>query len=320
MMIMIIISIILTLISIFCLYYALKYYHQGHKYNNHIDKLNKQLELQCNYYQEKYKKAKEDCIYAEDKLQWIKDNIDSTLKAQEDLSQSAFENYCVILEQSYDTKEQEYNDKINQLNKSYENFQQQINQSIDEAKKDLDVIQATRTAAINAQLKEKEIKEQLAFYCLSIKETDLDDIKILERMKNQLHNPRILSMLIWSTYFQKPMTTLCNNILGTETKCGIYKITNQNNDMCYIGQSVDIARRWKDHAKCGLGIDTPQNNKLYQAMIQDGLWNFSFEILEECSQTQLNEKEKYYIQLYQSYEYGYNSNAGIKNKGDNKNG
>jgi group I intron endonuclease len=81
--------------------------------------------------------------------------------------------------------------------------------------------------------------------------------------------------------------------------------------MCYIGQAVDLARRWKDHAKCGLGIDTPASNKLYKAMIEDGLWNFSFEILEECPSAQLNEKEKYYIQLYKSYEFGYNSNKGI---------
>ena len=129
-------------------------------------------------------------------------------------------------------------------------------------------------------------------------------------MKSQLHNPRILNMLIWSTYFQKPMTNLCNNIVGTEIKCGIYKITNQLNDMCYIGQSVNISDRWKQHAKCGLGIDTPQSNKLYQAMIENGLWNFSFEILEECSREELNNKEKYYIQLYQSKEYGYNAQKG----------
>jgi len=60
-----------------------------------------------------------------------------------------------------------------------------------------------------------------------------------------------------------------------------------------------------------LGIDTPASNKLYKAMIEDGLWNFSFEILEECPTAQLNEKEKYYIQLYKSYDYGFNNNRGI---------
>jgi hypothetical protein len=46
-------------------------------------------------------------------------------------------------------------------------------------------------------------------------------------------------------------------------------------------------------------------------MIEDGLENFSFEVLEECSRTELNEKEKFYIELYQSDKFGYNSNSGI---------
>lgn len=66
--------------------------------------------------------------------------------------------------------------------------------------------------------------------------------------------------------------------------------------------------RWKDHAKCGLGIDTPAANKLYKAMQEDGIWNFSWELLEECSENKLNEKERFYIELYDSYNFGYNSN------------
>ena len=130
-----------------------------------------------------------------------------------------------------------------------------------------------------------------------------------------MHNPRILSMLIWQTFFQKNMTSLCNNVLGTKTVTGIYKITNLNNNMCYIGQAVDIASRWKEHAKCGLGIDTPAGNKLYAAMKSDGIWNFSWELLEKCDRVDLDEKEKYYISLYQSYEFGYNSNKGNSKKG-----
>ena len=307
-----ILSIILILFSLFCLLYSLKYYRQGHQYNEKIDKLNKELEIQYNYYKTNYQIIKTQCVEAQEQLDLIQNNIESNIRSQENLSQVAFENYCSILEQQYKEYEEEYNMYKDRLETSYSNRQLELMQEIDGIQKDLDQIKATRAATLQAQLKEKEIKEKRSFYCLTIKQNDLDDIEILEKMKNQLHNPRILSMLIWSTYFQKPMTALCNNVIGIEIKSGIYKITNQLNDFCYIGQSVDIARRWKDHAKCGLGIDTPQNNKLYQAMIQDGLWNFSFEILEECPQAQLNEKERYYIQLYQSYEYGYNSNAGIK--------
>ena len=45
--------------------------------------------------------------------------------------------------------------------------------------------------------------------------------------------------------------------------------------------------------KCGIGIDTPSTNKFYQAMMQDGVENFKFEILEECKKEELNEREKY---------------------------
>ena len=119
-------------------------------------------------------------------------------------------------------------------------------------------------------------------------------------------------MLIWSTYYQKPMTALCNRVLGTKTVTGIYKITNQINDMCYVGQSTDISRRWKDHAKCGLGIDSAAGNKLYQAMQEYGLHNFSFELLEECSREDLNEKEKSFIEIYNSKNFGYNITKGNK--------
>ena len=46
-------------------------------------------------------------------------------------------------------------------------------------------------------------------------------------------------------------------------------------------------------------------------MKEDGIWNFSWELLEKCPSADLNSKEKYYINLYKSYEYGFNSNAGI---------
>ena len=82
--------------------------------------------------------------------------------------------------------------------------------------------------------------------------------------------------------------------------------------MCYIGQSVDIATRWKDHAKCGLGIDTPQGNKLYAAMIEEGLWNFTFELLEKCTRAELDEKERKYIEIYDAATYGYNILKGNK--------
>lgn len=248
----------------------------------------------------------------------IKERLDEQSKVNENLARmkstiyEAFCEYANNLEAHYHSSEAEYDELIEDLETAYDERQDELAAMLDVERAELAKISNTRAAAIQAQLKEKEIKEQSSFYCLNISKLDLDDIEVLERIKPKLHQPRILSMLIWSTYYQKPMTALCNNILGKDTICGIYKITNQADNMCYIGQSVDIAKRWKDHAKCGLGIDTPASNKLYKAMQEDGLHNFSWELLQACDRAELDEKEKYYIELYQAKEFGYNSTAGNK--------
>lgn len=232
------------------------------------------------------------------------------IASQKEVSSKAFENYCDVLDIKYKEIDIEYQLLEENLVNSYSSKQSELLAKLAQEEDRLDKIRSTRAAAIEAQRKEKEIKEKLSFYCLQISEADKEDIRILENIKSRLNKPRVLSMLIWSTFYQKQMTSLCNNILGTTTVCGIYKITNQSNDMCYIGQSVDTSTRWKNHAKAGLGIDTPAGNKLYKAMQEEGIDNFSWEIIEVCSPQDLNTKEKYYIELYQSYNYGYNSNKG----------
>lgn len=90
--------------------------------------------------------------------------------------------------------------------------------------------------------------------------------------------------------------------------CGIYKITNQLNNKIYIGQSIDIGRRWSEHKSRAFETNTNCYYKpLYCAIRKYGLKNFNFEIIEECSPENLNEREKYYIIKFDSQvPYGYN--------------
>ena len=225
---------------------------------------------------------------------------------------TAFEQYVAALEQAYNQKEKEFENNIQLLDNSYAIAQKSWIDKQTEVLSDLDRIKNTRAAAIEAQLKEQEIKAQKEYYSINISALELNDVKILRDIEYKLNNPRVLRMLIWQNFFREPMNQLCNNIIGVKIKSGIYKITNQLTNMCYIGQAVDVATRWKDHAKCGLGIDTPQGNKLYAAMIDEGLYNFSWELLESCDRTLLDEKEKYYIGIYQSKDFGYNTTKGNK--------
>ena len=45
-------------------------------------------------------------------------------------------------------------------------------------------------------------------------------------------------------------------------------------------------------------------------MKEDGIWNFSWELIEQCDKSLLDEKEKFYIELYQSKNFGYNTMKG----------
>ena len=90
--------------------------------------------------------------------------------------------------------------------------------------------------------------------------------------------------------------------MAREKICGIYKITNLVNGKVYIGQSVDIYKRWKSHKWSSYNKNcSDYDNILHRAFRKYGEDKFSFEIIEECSEEELNEKEIYYIKEYNSY-------------------
>ena len=312
-----IIGFCMLLLSCFILWYTYKYKSNIITINNDIQDKNKELELQNFTLQEQAKRLNKDVLAEKEKLDLICEQItiaNQTLKNdydnQKELAEKAYNDYCSSLDIKRKEKEKQCDDEFQNFVLEYTAEKNVLSYELKTLQKELDTMKATRAAAIEAQNKEQAIKENKEFYMLCPNAADVDDIKRLERIKPDLHNPRILSMLIWSTFFQKPMTALCNKVLGVNQVTGIYKITNQLNDMCYIGQAVDVATRWKAHAKCGLDIDTPQGNKLYKAMKEDGIWNFSWELIEKCPKDQLDEKEKFYIELYQSKNFGYNTTKG----------
>lgn len=96
-----------------------------------------------------------------------------------------------------------------------------------------------------------------------------------------------------------------------EVKTGIYCITNKINNKKYIGQSIDIYKRWKEHKRTAFDYKNKNSNlHLYNAMRLYGIENFDFEIIEECPIEELDEKEIYYIKLFDSYNTGYNNTYG----------
>ena len=241
----------------------------------------------------------------------LNDNLTSSLQNQEQISKQAYKAYCELLDKKYEETDQEYQNAISLLQENYNSLLEENINTIHKLTEEISDLKATRQATIEAARREKLVKENSKYYCLELTDEDMADIAKLESIKKSLNKPRILSMLIWQTWFQKPLKTLSANLLGSKDVTGIYKITNILTGECYIGQAVSVRERWAEHAKCGLGIDTPAGNKLYAAMKEYGIWSFSWELLEECPRAQLNEKEAFYISMYQSDIYGLNGNKGL---------
>ena len=160
-------------------------------------------------------------------------------------------------------------------------------------------------ASVEASKRAEEIRSQSDFYKLTIPEEDLDEIKELREVEKHLRNPEPLNKVIWKCYYEKPTTDLIGRVIGSGTHTGIYKITNLDNQMCYVGQAANLAERWKQHIKRGLGADPVTKNKLYPAMKAIGVENFSFEVIEECERSKLDEREDYWQDFFKAKEFGY---------------
>jgi len=89
--------------------------------------------------------------------------------------------------------------------------------------------------------------------------------------------------------------------------CGIYKITSPTNKV-YIGQSIDIEKRWWNYKSlcCQYQI------RLYRSFLKYGIEKHKFEVISECEESKLNELEKYYVDLFQTFnsKYGLNLKDG----------
>ena len=89
---------------------------------------------------------------------------------------------------------------------------------------------------------------------------------------------------------------------------GIYKITNKINGKVYIGQSVNIFKRWSVHGN--MNRVTNKSQVISKAIHKYGIESFTFEVLELCTKELLNSREIYWVSKFNSYKVGYNATSG----------
>lgn len=102
-----------------------------------------------------------------------------------------------------------------------------------------------------------------------------------------------------------------NTMLEESSKevMGIYMITNKVNGKIYIGSSMNIRNRWRDHR------NKERNTIIHHAIKKYGEDNFLIEVLEKCGKDELINREQYY---YDKLIPEYNMIRPIENPMDNE--
>lgn len=177
------------------------------------------------------------------------------------------------------------------------------------AKSELDEFQAKRAAVNEAIRREREIEEQEDFYRISITENDIKDIEVLRSIEPRLTNREVLNKLIYEVFIKRPLMEMEKRVLKGQKIGGIYKITYIKTGEAYIGRSVDIGNRWKEHCLSSLNIGTIAHSTFHNVLAEKGLQNFTWEVLEQVDKDKQSSREKYWVDFYQTNKQ-YNSKAG----------
>ena len=226
--------------------------------------------------------------YKELEMQKARTAVHADTEANQKWAEATLSTYWDGLAQTTQEKEQELASVIAMLD-DYKKKQQAVNEAI---------------------LRQRAIDEQQDFYRVCLSQETIEDVQILQNVRQKLHFSESLNKLIYDTYVAKPVQEMVKRVLQGGAPSGIYKITRLKTGEVYIGKSVDTKRRWVEHCKTVYGAGTIAHSILHTTMQKDGIENFTFELVEEVPKEKLTEREKYWINFYSSREYGLNERNG----------
>lgn len=196
-----------------------------------------------------------------------------------------------------ETTEEAVGDYLKAINEKQKEFSYWTDQ--------MNALQENVQVALEAAKRKQEMETKQDYYRICLSDEDIAEIKRLREVLPYLRDKTPLNKVIYKVYYERPLTDMIGRVVGPGIHTGIYKITNVDNQMCYVGQAANIADRWKQHCKRGVGAEDWTQNKLYPAMYSLGVENFTFEIVEECDRSRLNEREDYWQEYFHAKDFGY---------------
>lgn len=283
-----------------------EYFLDKYKIENEITQLKKQQEIESRHLQDLHNQAEEaGRAHYEKTMELVNNNIARDIDALEAEYQQHKDEY----KQEFLDILKEMANNFTQVSFDYQKVLDELKLQHDQKVQELNDISDKISAAVESNKRALLDETDNQFYRCSISESFQKEIKHLRSIEPYLMDTRPLCKIIWESYYRNSCSALLDRLTKGEKISGIYKITNLNNNKVYIGQAVNIAERLRTHIKAGIGID-PTNSELYKDMKKIGVENFTFEILEACPPSILNDKEKFWISFYHGQDFGYNITKG----------
>lgn len=308
--------IVCFILLIACIGLAIWGYQEQHK-NKEVQSLNESIKQQNEQLEEEYQEHKKKIEGIRETLK-VQENILQSVRKSTEIATQQNEEYAAAALQHADENAQKlYEERITALTEQYKkemaNYREKLQSTIDERATEqskVDDLKAKQLAYLEEQARQEKMAAELDYWRLALTDIDINDIQILRNVQLQLVHKDAIDKVLWSVYIKPAYDVLCSHLFTTSAKvCGIYRITCTTNGKMYVGQSVDIKERFSQHIKAGLSYN-PASNALYREMQKQGVWNFTFEVLEEVPRPQLNERESYYIDFYKTKELGLNGTKG----------
>lgn len=278
-----------------------------------------QLIKDCNDLQEKQNDLSEYEKYLASQVSAAKEEY-AMLQSHCEHADQEYRTKMSLMESSQEAKEQELIDKYNALCEEQEerlkevstDFLTEWRKTNDKLVKDKNALaaqvaqeRATLNAAIEVAKRAQLEQIKKDYYKIMLGSDAKSDIEHLRSIEPMLVHPEALNKIIWKVYYEKPVSDMIGRVVGSSVKTGIYKITHCATEMVYVGQSNNISARLKQHVKRGLGAEAPTQNKLYPAMKKFGPEAFMFEIIEECDEDRLDDREKFWQDFFGAKSFGF---------------
>ena len=294
--------ILLILIIGISIYFLIKQFKQIRQLKTNTERNYKK------YLEEKYKNLESE---ADKKFQEKTKFYISQIEKEEERLELIRKNGELQVKKGIDTAERLANELLNDRLKakqeeavlSFENYKKSLEEKkvlyekeISLVKLELEDFHRQREAINEAIKRERELSEKEDFYKIQLSLDDIEDIRLLKSMTSRLRHREIIPKLIWDSLISRPTNEMIKRVVGDKVG-GIYKITYVPTGESYIGKTVSFKDRWKNHIQTALGMEKAASSTLHTHMARNGVWNYSFEILEEVSKEKQSEREKFYIDL-----------------------